>query len=56
MRAFLLVALLALVALAQAFVPRAALPKKAAVAVPAKLAPFQRYALCLVNRLMVYVV
>lgn len=42
MRAFLLVALLACLALASAFVPRAALPKKAAVAVRSKLAPFQR--------------
>lgn len=42
MRAFLLVALLALIALAQAFVPRAALPKKAAVVVKAKMAPFAR--------------
>ena len=42
MRAFFLVALLACLALASAFVPRAALPKKAAVAVRSKLAPFQR--------------
>lgn len=43
MRAFLLVALLALIALVQAFVPRAALPKKAGLVVKAKMAPFQRW-------------
>lgn len=42
MRAFLIVAVLALLALAQAFVPRAALPKKSALAVKSKLAPFNR--------------
>lgn len=53
MRAFLLVALLACLALASAFVPRAALPKKAALAVRSKLAPFQR-CVCVSGHVYVY--